>query len=420
MKNHLLGIARLKLIDLARNTKIKKVLEELRIQQYESKSTLEKIQNERFDELMFIAKESTSFYSSQDKYEKIKKLEKEMVRNNFDSFKSKSFKGKLYKKATGGSTGSPLVYYTTSESISYMWAGIILSWEVAGYKFGEKVAFLAGTSIIKKDFKHDIFYKLMNIDVYSTYKLNETDILDYLKSIRKTKAKIIYGYATAISFAADIIDKYQLNNLPELKGIISTAEVLTDENRNKIEKAFKVKVYNQYGCNEAGISAFECEHRKIHLISTRCKYEVDDEGNLYSTDLSNKGFIMIKYFTGDQIEISTLNSCDCKRNFPIIKNIRGRSYDMIIDSKNNVMHAAFFNILFKNDPSIKQFQVQFNREKISIYLNTENGKSDKKDYYQYIDAIKKHLYFNAYEIILNADFIQTNSSKHRYVINTGI
>jgi phenylacetate-CoA ligase len=126
----------------------------------------------------------------------------------------------------------------------------------------------------------------------------------------------------------------------------------------------------------------------------------------------------MKYFTGDQISLSKSNECLCKRNYPIIENIRGRSYDFIIDSKKKIMHAAFFNIMFKNDVTIKQFQVRFNKNKISLYLDTDRSKASINDYQHYIEAVKKYLFFNEYEIVLNADLLRSSSMKHRYVINT--
>ena len=420
MKKNFWGSGRFKIIDVLRNTKILSTLKELKEQQYYEKTELDSIIDDRLNSLLKIARESTDYYANEGGYEAIKPLVKNEIKKNHISFISKAYKLKLYKKATGGSTGSPLLYYTTRESISYLWAGILLSWEVAGYQLGERVAFLAGTSIIKKDFKHEIFYRLMNVKLYSTYTLNESKIIEYLENMRFLKVKLIYGYATALAYAADIMNQRKIKPLEELKSIVSTAEVLTEENRRKIEKAFNVRVYNQYGCNEAGISAFECERGNMHLISTRCKYEVDHEGNLLSTDLTNKGFILMKYFTGDQIELSENTSCPCKRNYPIIKNIKGRSYDMIIDSKKNIIHAAFFNILFKNDPTIRQFQVQFNTNKICVFLNTDNTKSSTRDYQHYIESIKKHFTFNEYEIILNTDLLKSKSAKHRYVINTGL
>lgn len=101
--------------------------------------------------------------------------------SQYPDFFSNSYNKKLFKKTTGGSTGEPFAYYTTSELQSYLWAGIILSWEVAGYKLGEKVAFFAGSSLIKQGIKHKLFYKLLNADLLYASPLNDEVMQAYAK-----------------------------------------------------------------------------------------------------------------------------------------------------------------------------------------------------------------------------------------------
>ena len=411
-----IGVFRFYLIDLVRGTRIIKVLKELRVQQYLQKKEIEQIREKRFDELFKRAQQSTVFYRKYPTYEDLPVLTKDRIRENISDFISTNYSGKLHRKGTGGSTGTPLVYYTTANAQSFMWAGIILSWEVAGYQFGDKVAFVAGTSLFKSDFKHQVFHHLMNIDSYSTFTLNDENILDYINRLKNTKTKIIYCYATALDIIATYINNNEPVSFPHLKGIVSSAEVLTEVVRANIEKAFKVKVFNQYGCNEAGISAFECEHKKMHMIDTRSKYELDENGNLISTDLANEGFIIMKYFTGDMIEFSAESVCECNRNFTIIKKVIGRSYDIVTDMNHKILHAAFFNILFRQDESIRQFQVLFDKETITIHLNVEHSKNES-DYDKYMEVIKKHLKFKEYKLIINSPFLKSKNAKHRYVID---
>ncbi len=401
---------------MLRGTHISKVLCELRKQQFIEASQLRKITDERFERIFLIATATTKYYGKYNSYDELPVLTKDIIRKNFDDLISKKYKKKLYYKGTGGSTGTPLVYYTTSNSQSFLWAGIFLSWEVCGYRVGEKVAFVAGTSLFKASLQHTVFYRLLNIDVYSTYTLNDESIEIYIEKIRVRKTVLIYGYASALDLIANYINRTKPVSFPHLKGIVSSAEILTDSNRDNIEKAFQVKVFNQYGCNEAGISAFECEHHQMHLISTRCKYEIDSGGNLLSSDLSNEGFIMLKYFTGDKIEISENGDCKCGRTFPIISKVIGRSYDIVIDTNNKILHAAFFNILFRNDRTIRQFQILFDNEAIYVYLNVDNSKQEK-EYYAYLDIVKRHLKFNDYKLIINAPFLKAANAKHKYVIN---
>jgi phenylacetate-CoA ligase len=298
-----------------------------------------------------------------------------------------------------------------------MWAGILMSWEVAGYQWGDKVVFIAGTSLAKSNFKHKLFYLLFNIDVYTVYDLSDERIQEYLHKIKASNVKIIYGYASALGHIANYMLRNKSIEFPHLKGVVCTAEVLTDNVRHAIQTAFFVPVYNQYGCNEAGISAFECQYHKMHLISSRSYYETDHVGNLISTDLSNKGFILMKYKTGDQVEIDESSKCACESNFPIIQNIMGRTCDIVTDYEGNSIHSCFFNILFRDDRSIKQFQIVFNKQDLKIYLNVDDDRAHTVHYEKYITEIKKYLHFDTYTIVLNAPFLRHENAKHRYIIN---
>jgi phenylacetate-CoA ligase len=415
-----IGIIRFSLLDLLGGITISKALSELTKQQFFSKETLQKIQDEKFHNLFHIAQSSTVFYKNTTSYSELPVLTKEMVRAQFDNFISNTYKKKLYTKATGGSTGKSLVYYSTALSRSYLWAGIILSWMVAGYVKGDKIAIIAGSALIdiKSSFKRKIFYKLLNVETYSAYKLEEQSMSDYIDKIIVSKVKIIYGYATVLDRLATFINTKHPASFPNLKGIVSTAEILTEQMRQNIQAAFNADVFNQYGCNEAGVSAFECEYHHLHLINTRSYFEVDNEGSLISTDLSNEGFIMIKYLTGDKVEMSEEMNCKCGRHFPIIKKVVGRVNDFIVDMSQHIVHGSFFHFLFRNDNSIKQFQVQFDHNSINIFLNVNLSMHEKLYYNRYLDEVKRNLNFNEYNLFINSTFLTSTNAKHRHIINT--
>ena len=412
-----LGLIRIYLIDFIGGTTILKTFKMYQREQLLLKEELNKIRLNRFTELFNIAKHTTKFYKNIPNHHALNILDKTTIKNNFNNLISSSYHRKLFPKATGGSTGVPLNYLTTAESRSAMWAGILLSWQVAGYQWGDKVAFIAGTSIVKSNLKHKLFYNLFNIDVYSVYDLSDKNIKRYIDQINQSKVAIIYGYASALGHIANYIIQNETISFPHLKGIVCTAEVLTKQVKHAIQTAFYVPVYNQYGCNEAGISAYECKRHKLHLISSRSIYDVDQDGNLRSTDLSNKGFIIMNYKTGDMIEMDESMVCGCGSNYPIITNILGRTGDIVSDYQGHSVHSCFFNILFREDTSIKQFQIIFNQTELKIYLNVDPEKAQLVHYEKYLTEIKKFLHFDTYTIIFNAPFLKLDNAKHRYVIN---
>lgn len=420
--NNLNGKVRFFLLDLFGRSHIQNVLNNLRTEQYLPYEVLTQMSRSKLNYLFEIAKKSVPFYRKFKSYEELPALNKETVRKELKNFISTSYPNSIFEKCTSGSTGKPLTYFVTSNTRSYLWAFIILSWEVAGYKIGDKVAFVAGSALLnfKSSFKHFIFYKLLNVDAYSAFSLSENDIEQYLNRLVKRKTKFIYGYASALDIMATHINNNSNFDTTYLKGIICTSEMLTETMRENIKRAFKVDVFNQYGCNEGGVSSFECEFHQLHIINTRCYYEIDGVGQLLATDLSNEGFILLKYETGDLVELSENKSCACKRKFPIIKNVIGRSRDIVTDINNKSLHASFFHYLLSNEKSIKQFQVLFNHEAISLYLNVDNGKKNIDYYEKYINELKKHLIFNKYNLYINSPFLNSTNAKHRHIINTDI
>lgn len=409
------GKLRLQFIDLIRGTRIMAALDELKKHQYLPEDELAALRNQRLESLFQKAKAYTSYYAPYKSFEEVPVTTKEIIRANTPGLISSAYKRKLQKKQSGGSTGIPLVYYTTPESQSYLWAGILLSWESAGYKTGDKVAFIAGTSLIKTSIAHKIFYKLLNVDVYPATPLNEETLAAHAENIRKRKTRIIYGYANVINELAAFVKSKNVNYFPDLKGIVCTAEILKENTRKNIEAIFGVKVINQYGCNESGTAAFECPDGKLHLISSRISYYTDNEQNLICTDLSNEGFIMLKYYTGDILEFSD-KVCSCKRSFPVVDEVIGRSSDIVVDKKNQRLHDSFFYFLFKYEPTVIKFQTSYNERCITVNIQTDNSKPCEY-YNSFLNKVKDQVTFDEYKITLNMPFVLTKNGKHKQIID---
>jgi phenylacetate-CoA ligase len=297
-----------------------------------------------------------------------------------------------------------------------MWAGIIHAWKVVGYKLGDKVAFVSGTALVKNNWRHQLFYKLLNVEVFSAYDLTQSAIEKYLKILNKKKIKILYGYPTALNEVALYLLQKEDYVFKSLKGIVTTSEILYNNHRLNIENAFKVVVRNQYGCNEAGISAFECEYGKMHLINTASSIELH-KGELYGTNLVNDAFYFVKYATVDSIEMSAAKTCSCKRGYPIIEKVIGRAVDIIIDKNGKKIHSSLFSILFRSMSIIEQYQVQFDKTSIEIYLKLNEPSLSKQQFDQVLKLVKKEMSFDEYRIYYNSPFLQSANAKHKYVID---
>ena len=408
-----------KIIDLLRGTRALSVFEELSKKQY---LPPEQVENEstRLMEIHFnrVIK-SVPFYRNDKRYcniSTIPYLEKENVKSQYnDFFVDGVDRTKAVKKTTGGSTGSPFTYYTSKESQSYLWAGILLSWSAAGYEIGDKVAMVAGASLFRnKSFSQKIYYSLMNVVLMDANSLTKSTCKKYIHDLKVKKVKFIYGYASAIFELSKVVIELDLQL--KIKSVITTSEVLTPVMRTTIEKAFKTEVFDQYGCNDAGLAAFECEeHNGLHLNTLRSHISIDEDGCVYSTDLVNDVMPLLNYSTGDLIEYSE-DKCACGRGFPLLKSIKGRSNDMIKTRDGDLLHSSYFNKLFSLDESIQTYQAIFNNEKLFINLIVENNNENKINIYFFKNEIEKKLKKVDIRFSLNDRLIRLDNGKIKNLI----
>ncbi|BDD05961.1 phenylacetate--CoA ligase family protein [Aureibacter tunicatorum] len=405
-------------IDVIRGTSVVKVFTELLKFQFLDKSKLNKLSQTSLDELVKKS-QNIPFYKSYASFDEYPILTKKIVREKYDSFFNPFIsKKERVRKKTGGSTGEPFVYYTGKESQSYLWAGILLAWNAAGWIWGEKVVFLAGSSIFGKGWKLKIYYALMNVKVFDSFDMNQKLMKACLSYIEKHNVQFLYGYA----FSLYELAKFNENNAKQVsvKSVISTAENLTESMRKKIENSFSCEVFNQYGCNDGGVSAFECEvHDGFHYISTRAYVESID-GRLVSTDMKNEVMPLLRYDTGDRVVLSD-RLCACGRGFPIIQEISGRSNDVVFNTETNAMvHSEFFNHLFRENQSISSYQVVIEDRNVRINLVTEESIDLEAIRIKYGNAIRGKI--GAYNITFLSNHIleHLKNGKHQTIVNKNI
>ena len=125
--------------------------------------------------------------------------------------------------------------------------------------------------------------------------------------------------------------------------------------------------------------------------------------------------IMMKYNTTDIVVFSD-KPCPCKRTFPVIEEMIGRTNDVVVDMDCKVFHASFFGITLSKDSSINQYQVTFNNN--DIILNIHSDEHDKEYFSdKYIPLIREYARFDSYAVTMNRSFEKTPNGKHREVVD---
>jgi len=356
-------------------------------------------------------------------------LSKEIINSNIDKFTPRNLSElKFHKGKTGGTTGTPLVYRVDHEQRIRGIALLYFGFANAGYEFGDKIAFLGGSSIggsnnalVRNFYKYGLnFIKLSSFD------MDDRNLNEYYQILQNEQPKFIRGYPSSIFYFSEWIEKNKLGIKP-LKAIFTTSEKLHDYMRSKIENVFQCKVFDGYGLNDGGLFAFECNHHKgMHIDTNNSIFELVDEqnnaisngeGRVIATSLYNYAFPFLRYDTGD-IATITDEICSCGNQTKRITEIVGRSVDILQTPNGKNIHGWFFLYIFwEHCKGIKQYQViQEDLINITIKIVKEDS-FDEMQIKTITDIVKER----SPNWKLNFEFVEkieaTKAGKYKFIIN---
>ena len=145
--------------------------------------------------------------------------------------------------------------------------------------------------------------------------------------------------------------------------------------RSAIDAAWGATCYDHAGATEVGGWGFSCSHREagVHLNEAEFFFEVinpksgeflaeGERGELVITTLGRAGMPVLRYRTGDLVELTT-EPCQCGRSFARIKGgVLGRSDDMIIVRGVN-LYPSVIDDLVRAHTEIVEYEVNIRRVK---------------------------------------------------------
>lgn len=386
--------------------------------EFESYENLKRYQKEKLQKLIRFSYDDVPYYSklfknlnlkpediqSMEDLQKLPILTKKIIRNHQNDFIPKNLKDQKYvNQSTGGSTGEPLQYRLSKEDEILGLAIMYANWGYAGYELGDKVGVIAGSSLIptkKSNLTANIKAFMLNYKKYSSFDLSDKYMDEIVAGLNKFKPNYMRGYASSIYLFAKHIEDNGLSINFQPEGVFTTAEVLFGYQRELIEDVFGCKVFNQYGLNDGGISAFECGvHKGLHVDMLRSILEVVDEngnqlepgkeGKILATSLHNYAMPFIRYDTGD-LGVLSNEKCECGRDTPLLEKIIGRTTDYLEFSNGAIIGTPILTILFGKFDIIQYQIVQ--KDADTILVNIVKGKNYRKDDEKEIrDTFYKHV-----------------------------
>jgi phenylacetate-CoA ligase len=142
--------------------------------------------------------------------------------------------------------------------------------------------------------------------------------------------------------------------------------------RDRIEAAWGAQCFDHTGMTEMGATGFSCSARAgVHLIESEFIAEVVDpatgrplpagaSGELVLTNLGRAGSPLIRYRSGDLVQLET-GPCGCGRTFARLRGgILGRADDMLVVRGMNLFPSAIEGVV-REFPEIAEFRIELSQ-----------------------------------------------------------
>ena len=277
----------------------------------------------------------------------------------------------LMRDSSGGSTGEPTHYYKDRAYHQLRAVDQIRHDRFSGWDIGQPYALIWGSSkdlsalsSLKQQWVTRWIHRCYPLDAFD---MQHDAMLRYMRQLERVQPVMILGYANALAVFADFLAQHFPKHNIRPKGIISSAEALSEAKRQRIESVFACKVLNRYGSREVGLIASECSAQQgLHINADNLLVEVLDDqgkpvgpgelGELVVTDFHNFAMPFIRYRLGDMGSFSD-QLCACGRNLPLLQNVQGRVSDFLTATDGRLIHGEYFTHMFYGQDNVKKFQL---------------------------------------------------------------
>lgn len=326
----------------------------------------------QFDDLILQLNSDSSDIST------IPPLEKRTIREQQQNLLSDSTPSqKRIENATGGSTGTPLKFFQDRNYWNQRNLSVYYFDKWGGWDFGEPQLIIWGSPAdinMGSQWKQKLNQYWRNQYWLDGFQLTESAMQKTFEKMRQWQPKTILAYPSSLYQFAKYLNDKNLEPNWDLKGIITSAEMLYPPYRSLAESVFGTKIYNRYGGREVGLIAMACAEGCLHLNCRDILLEIESPdpynipGEILITQLNNYSMPFLRYRIGDIGRLSD-ETCPCGNQLPVLAELLGRS-TATFRTKNGIMvHGGYFTQMFYNLEGVSQFQlIQESFDKCTLKL----------------------------------------------------
>lgn len=356
-------------------------------------------------------------------------LDKAVIRANTEALKALDAQG-LARFNTGGSSGSPLIFYIGKERVSH---DVAAKWRATRWwdvDIGDPEIVVWGSPIELgvQDGMRAFRDRLLRTKLLPAFEMSEQKLDCFLQEIRATRPKMLFGYPSALShIARHAAARGQRMDDLGIRVAFVTSERLYDEQRAQISQVFGCPVANGYGGRDAGFIAHQCPAGGMHITAEDIIVEiigtdgqpvtVGQSGEIVVTHLATREFPFIRYRTGD-IGVLDSAACSCGRGLPLLKEIQGRSTDFLVAQDGTVLHGLALVYILRDLPAVRSFKIIQESIDLTRVLVVFEAGADAA-LMQKIEAGFKARLGQGVQVLIEqvADIPAEKSGKFRYVVS---
>ncbi len=421
-------------------------LKQLEQSQWLSREEIEKLQMQKLKQLLITARDHCPWHrnnieqasldlgaGSELTFEDLRKLpllDKKTAQEHGTEMVWHGVPGGAHLYNTGGSSGSPLIFYFGRWRQASDAAGRMRARQWFGVEVGAPEAYLWGAPVeLNKTDKIKTFRdRLVNHLFLNAFEMSVQNMDKYAAAISTFNPECIYGYASSIALlAAHIRDTLGKIKLPRLKVVCTTGEPLYDDQRELIQSVFKVPAANEYGSRDIGFTAHESPQGQMLLMSESIILEILDasgnpvqpgeSGEAVMTGLCSDAQPLIRYRTGDVVRLAQ-EMCRDGRGLHVIDQVLGRTTDFVVKSDGTVMHALAVIYVLRAVEGVGEFKfIQHTVDNVEALVVPNDLWTDAAD-----EKIRRGLQSRLGENVevkvnLVDEILPEASGKYRYVVS---
>lgn len=298
-------------------------------------------------------------------------LSKSVLRERSDEMRSTDpTVGPLKPDFTGGTTGTQVRFYRdracTVQRIGRQRAVL----DACGYARGMRRALVWGAHADLSDSspRPSLRARLRRFAsgqiILPGIVMTEAEMATYVRHLQAFRPEVLYGYPNALTQFAGYVAAEGIA-IDGIHTIITTAERLSELQRRRLRQVFGGEVFNLYCTREYGCVGFECRrHDGMHVDTGSVCVEIvrdgrnvapGEIGEIVVTDLLNRGMPFVRSATGDQGSL-TDEPCSCGLPFPLLRNLDGRTADVVVRPDGGKVMGLMLTDLFMDHPTIRFVQ----------------------------------------------------------------